>query len=172
MPEITELLPGCIVDRGITDASNMGAAMAPAAADTVRRYLDSGADASSCLFVTGDLGAEGSAILCDLLRADGIDIEARYTDCGLRIYERTPSDTHSGGSGCGCSATVLAAELLEKLRLGQLHDMVFIATGALMNALAVNQGQSIPGIAHLVRIRAAKRSDLIEGQGGAADADA
>ena len=169
VPEITELMPGCLVDRGITDAANMGAAMAPAAADTIRRYLDSGADSSSALFVTGDLGAEGSAILHDLLRADGIELEARHTDCGLRVYDRTESDAHAGGSGCGCSATVLAAELLEKLRLGQMPDIVFLATGAFMNALAVNQGQSIPGIAHLIRIQAAKRCDLIEEKGGVPD---
>ncbi len=154
VPEITEVLPGCIVDRGITDANNMGAAMAPAAADTLERYFQAGHDPSeSDLIVTGDLGREGSGILADLLLAKGYDIRKNHADCGTMIFDLQASDTHAGGSGCGCSAVVLAADLLEKIGRGELSDILFIGTGALMNTLALNQGQSIPGIGHLVRIR-------------------
>lgn len=164
VPEILDVMPGCIVDRGITDAANMGAAMAPAAADTILRYRDSGSLPEDALIVTGDLGAEGSAILYDLLRAEGVEIEDHHTDCGLRIYRRDPADAHAGASGCGCSAVVLAAELLEKMKSGEIEEILFLGTGALMNTAAVQQGHSIPGIAHLVRIRAAKRSEIADGQ--------
>lgn len=158
VPEILEVLPGCIVDRGISDANNMGAAMAPAAADTLERYFRAGHDpAESDLIVTGDLGAEGSAILKDLLSSKGYDLSANHADCGTMIFDPESSDTHAGGSGCGCSAVVLAADLLKKIGRGELTDILFVGTGALMNALAVNQGQTIPGIAHLVRIRGISR---------------
>lgn len=164
IPEITEVLPGCITDRGITDANNMGAAMAPAAADTLSRYFTAGHDpAESDRIVTGDLGREGSAILTDLLRSKGFDISASHADCGTMIYDPETSDTHAGGSGCGCSAAVMAADLLPKIGRGEISDLIFVGTGALMNSLAVNQGQSIPGIAHLVRIRAVSRR---EAEGG------
>ncbi|MBR5365737.1 MAG: stage V sporulation protein AD [Clostridia bacterium] len=164
VPEILDVMPGCIVDRGITDAANMGAAMAPAAADTILRYRDSGCLGDEILFVTGDLGAEGSAILYDLLRAQRLDIEDRHTDCGLRIYHRDAADAHAGASGCGCSAVVLAAELLEMVKSGEIAEMCFLATGALMNTAAVQQGQSIPGIAHLVHIRGVRRDTVCDGQ--------
>lgn len=163
VPEILDVMPGCIVDRGITDAANMGAAMAPAAADTILRYRDSGFLGDSTLFVTGDLGAEGSAILYDLLRAEGLDIESRHTDCGLRIYRRDAADAHAGASGCGCSAVVLAAELLEMVKTGEIDDLLFLATGALMNTSAVQQGQSIPGIAHLIHIHGTGRNSVCGG---------
>ncbi|MBO6053480.1 MAG: stage V sporulation protein AD [Clostridia bacterium] len=162
VPEILDVMPGCIVDRGITDAANMGAAMAPAAADLILRYRDSGCLGDGTLFVTGDLGAEGSAILYDLLRAQGLDIEKRHTDCGLRIYQREAADAHAGASGCGCSAVVLAAELLEMVKTGEIADLCFLATGALMNTAAIQQGQSIPGIAHLVHIRGTRRDTICE----------
>ena len=162
VPVIEEVLPGCIVDRGITDANNMGAAMAPSAADTLERYF-TGTGTSPDefdLIVTGDLGREGSAILRDLLAVRGIDIVKNHTDCGCMIYSETESDTHAGGSGCGCSAVVLAADLLENIRTGVLSDILFVGTGALMNPMSVNQGQHIPGIAHLVRIRGVRRNSL------------
>ena len=160
VPEITEILPGCIVDRGISDANNMGAAMAPAAADTLERYFSAGHDpAESDLIVTGDLGIEGSEIL-DLLAARGYDISRNHADCGKMIFDPDSSDTHAGGSGCGCSAVVLAAHLLENVKSGVLGDILFLGTGALMNTLALNQGRTIPGIAHLVRIRGTEKSKL------------
>jgi len=163
VPVIGEVMPGCIVDRGITDANNMGAAMAPAAADTLERYFTgSGTSPEDFgLIVTGDLGREGSAILRDLLAVRGIDIVKNHADCGCMIYSETESDTHAGGSGCGCSAVVLAADLLENIKTGVLSDILFVGTGALMNPLSLNQGQHIPGIAHLVRIRGVNRKELL-----------
>lgn len=154
LPRITEVMPGISVDRGITDANNMGAAMAPAALDTLLRYF-SESDLSPDNFdriVTGDLGAEGSSILCDFARAAGLDISAVHTDCGNMIYDAAATDKHAGGSGCGCSAVVTAGYLLHEMRAGRLKDILFLGTGALMSPMSVQQGQSIPGIAHLVRI--------------------
>ncbi len=162
IPVIEEVLPGCIVDRGVTDANNMGAAMAPSAADTLERYFKgSGCTPDSFdLIVTGDLGREGTGILRDLLAVQGIDISRNHVDCGCMIYSETESDTHAGGSGCGCSAVVLAADLLPNLCRGILRDILFIGTGALMNPLSLNQGQPIPGIAHLIRIRAVPKTEF------------
>lgn len=162
VPVIEEVMPGCIVDRGITDANNMGAAMAPSAADTLERYFTGTGTSPEQfdLIVTGDLGREGSAILSDLLAVRGIDIVKNHADCGCMIFTETESDTHAGGSGCGCSAVVLAADILENIKTGVLSDVLFVGTGALMNPLSINQGQHIPGIAHLVRIRGVSRKEL------------
>lgn len=151
IPQITECLAGRIVDAGITDSANMGAAMAPAAADTLCRYFDDGGTLPS-LIVTGDLGFEGTRILKDIMKARGRDISALLTDCGLMIYNREESDKHAGGSGCGCSASVLASPLLKNIRRGVLSDILFVGTGALMNTMSINQGMTIPAIAHLVHI--------------------
>jgi stage V sporulation protein AD len=154
LPRITEILPGISVDRGISDAGNMGAAMAPAALDTLLRYFSESnlSPDSFDLIVTGDLGEEGSAILCDFARAAGLDITAVHTDCGNLIYDAAATDKHAGGSGCGCSAVVTAGYLLHEMRAGRLRDILFLGTGALMSPMSIQQGQSIPGIAHLVRI--------------------
>ncbi len=155
-PRIAEVLPGISVDRGITDANNMGAAMAPAALDTLRRYFsESGRspDSFDGIF-TGDLGAEGSSILREFSLAAGYDISAVHEDCGNLIYDAAATDKHAGGSGCGCSAVVLGGYLLDRLRRGELKDILFIGTGALLSPMSVQQGGSIPGIAHLVRITA------------------
>ena len=149
-PRITSVMPGRIVDGGITDANNMGAAMAPAAYDTLRRYFDM---TGSCpddydSIVTGDLGAEGHAILVDLFARDGVVLGKHYKDCGLMIYDRQRQDVHEGGSGCGCSASMLSCVLLPK----GYKKMLYMATGALMSPMSVKQGMSIPGIAHLVQI--------------------
>ena len=157
-PCITELLPGYAVDRGIRDVNNMGAAMAPAAADTLCRYFSSGrAPTEFDMIITGDLGREGSAILDDIMASHGFDISSRHVDCGILIYDIDSTDKHSGGSGCGCSAAVLASYVLDKMRSGIINDILFIGTGALMSPLVLNQGSSIPGIAHLVRIRNIKQ---------------
>ena len=135
--------------------------MAPSAADTLKRYFDNGNSPDDFdLIVTGDLGIQGSAILKDLLSSQDIDISKNHADCGTMIYSPNESDTHAGGSGCGCSAVVLAADILPNLASGKLHDILFIGTGALMNSLAINQKQTIPGVAHLVRIRSVKKSDI------------
>ena len=149
-PKITAVTPGRIVDGGITDANNMGAAMAPAAYDTLKRYFaQSGSSPDDYdRIVTGDLGEQGHDILVDLLAHDGITLGKNYVDCGLMIYDRNFQDVHSGGSGCGCSATMLSGVLLPS----DFKRMLYIATGALMSPMSVKQGMSIPGIAHLVRI--------------------
>lgn len=165
VPMIVDIMPGCIVDRGISDAGNMGAAMAPSAADTVKRYLNSDGCGKSIsdfdMIVTGDLGREGSAILIDLLLSWHIDISSIHHDCGNIIFPADDPDTHAGGSGCGCSAVVMAADILERMKCGELSDILFIGTGALMNTLSVNQKLTIPGIAHLVHLKAVKKERLL-----------
>lgn len=169
--EIEDIMPGCIVDRGISDANNMGAAMAPSAADTLERYIKAGNSPDDYdMIVTGDLGREGSGILVDLLSFKGIDISRNHVDCGNMIYTPKELDTHAGGSGCGCSAVVMAADIIPNMEKGVLKNVLFIGTGALMNPLSVNQGQTIPGIAHLIHLRSVKKEQLfIENDGGVND---
>lgn len=155
VPEIVSVMPGRLTDWGITDAGNMGAAMAPAASDTLERFMAHHSPSEYDMIITGDLGREGSAILVDLLKSKNIDILGNHVDCGMMIYNSDKSDTHAGASGCGCSAVVMAADILENIRQGKLKKVLFMATGALMNTLSVNQGQSIPGVAHLVEIHSA-----------------
>ncbi len=155
-PYVCHVLPGRVCDKGITDSANMGAAMAPAAVDTLKRYFTESGTLPrdySAIF-TGDLGYEGSSILVDFLRIEGYDISKVHNDCGLLIYDREKQDVHAGGSGCGCAATVLAAKILPELESGALSDILFIATGAMMNTASTQQGLTIPGIAHLVHIKA------------------
>lgn len=154
IPEICEVVAGRIVDAGINDANNMGAAMAPAAADTLCRYFENGGSRPA-LIATGDLGYEGSEILKDLMAARGHDISDIHTDCGLMIFDREGQDKHAGGSGCGCSATVLASVLLDNIRKGALPDLLFVGTGAMMNTMSLLQGATIPSIAHLVHVKRA-----------------
>ena len=153
-PRIAEVLPGITVDRGITDANNMGAAMAPAALSTITRYFaETGRDPASFDGIfTGDLGAEGSAILLEFAAAAGYELSGVHRDCGNLIYDAAATDKHAGGSGCGCSGVVTAGYLLSQLRAGAMRDILLIGTGALLSPMSVQQGQSIPGVAHLVRI--------------------
>ena len=104
------------------------------------------------LILTGDLGFIGSDILIDLFRRDGINISGVHNDCGKMLYDREKQDVHSGGSGCGCSASVLCGYILDKVRKGELKNVLFAATGALMSTTVVQQGESIPGISHAVHI--------------------
>lgn len=145
-------MPGRIIDMGVTDMANMGAAMAPAAADTLTRFFRaSGLKPSDCgAVVTGDLGAVGSELLAQLMREEGFDLAGRHFDCGAMLYDRGAQDVHAGGSGAGCSAAVMAAYFLPMLARGELKRVVFAATGALMSPLRVNQGETVPSIAHLV----------------------
>lgn len=156
--EIVDAMPGISVEKGIRDASNMGAAMAPAAMDTLLRYFaESGKKPSDFdVIATGDLGFEGNAILRDLLHAEGItDGLDRLNDCGMMIYSRGEQDTHSGGSGCGCSAAVFASYFLPRLEDGRIKNMLLIGTGALMSPDSIKQGLGIPGIAHLICVKGA-----------------
>lgn len=154
-PHIAGVMPGRTVERGIDDANNMGAAMAPAVIDTLTRYFTQTgtSPADYDLIATGDLGVEGHGIVSELMKNEGYDMGENYNDCGMLIYDIEKQDMHAGASGCGCSAVVLAASLLERIKCGELNDILFIGTGALMNPMSVQQGQAIPGIAHLVRIK-------------------
>ncbi len=152
--KICEIMPGIVVDKGINDATNMGAAMAPAAAETLLSYFaESGrSPADFDAIVTGDLGYEGGEILCELLHTEGLHIEKQYNDCGALIYDRIRQDKHAGGSGCGCSAVVMASYFVSKLKEGKMRRMIFAGTGAMMSPSSVQQGQSIPAVAHLVTL--------------------
>ncbi len=147
---------GKIKDMGIKDINNMGAAMAPSAAETIKEYLEktSHSPEDFDMIITGDLGYYGSDILRELLLVEGIDIRGNHTDCGMLIYDREKQDKHGGGSGCGCSAAVMSAHILKRMESGSLSDILFIGTGALMNSLTMCQGGSIPAISHLVRLKA------------------
>ncbi len=150
---VTQVCMGRVVDLGITDANNMGAAMAPAAADTLLAlFTDTHTTPDDYdLIVTGDLGQIGHDLLIQLMREQRMPlIKERCTDCGLLIYDREAQDVHAGGSGCGCSAVVLNAYLLPMLQSGKLRRIIFMATGALMSLTSSQQGESIPGIAHAV----------------------
>ena len=151
---VTEAMAGIVVEKGINDASNMGAAMAPAALNTLCRYFSESGRAPEefDLIVTGDLGYEGGSILCELMVAEGFDIRDRYNDCGVMIYDRQAQDKHAGGSGCGCSAVVLASHLLPRIERGELRRILFMGTGAMMSPASLQQGMAIPAVAHLVCI--------------------
>ena len=151
---IRRAMPGIVRERGINDANNMGAAMAPAAEDTLTRFFRATETQPTDydLIVTGDLGFEGGDILCELMEIDGFPIRERYTDCGQLIYHRKKQDMHGGGSGCGCSAVVLAAHLLPMLATGELGRILFLSTGAMMSPDSIKQGQNIPAVAHLLEI--------------------
>ncbi len=152
--KIAEALPGIVVEKGISDASNMGAAMAPAAADTILRYFSEARLSANDfdLIATGDLGLEGGAILCDLLCSEGLDIKSIYNDCGAMIYDTKKQDKHSGGSGCGCSAVVMASHLCPLIEKKELKNVLVVGTGAMMSPSSIQQGQAIPAVAHLIRL--------------------
>lgn len=147
---------GRMMDMGITDANNMGAAMAPAAADTLLHFWQDTHTAPEDydLVVTGDLSQVGSDLLHQLLAREGVTLGSRHADCGLLLYDRKRQDVHAGGSGCGCAASVLCGYLLGKLERREMKSMLFVATGALMSTTTSGQGESIPGIAHLVHFTA------------------
>ena len=157
LARITQVCMGRVVDLGITDANNMGAAMAPAAADTLLAlFSDTRTTPEDYdLILTGDLGQIGHDLLMQLMREQRMPLpDERYTDCGLLIFDRETQDVHAGGSGCGCSAIVLNAHILPRLQSGQLRRIIFMATGALMSLTSSQQGESIPGIAHAVVLEA------------------
>ena len=153
-PYITHITSGKIVDMGIKDANNMGAAMAPAAFDTIMTHFkDTGRNPSYYdAILTGDLGHIGKDILIDLFKNSGFNISSVYNDCGVLIFDKNKQDTHSGGSGCGCCASVFSGYLFKQLKERKLKRILFVATGALMNAMSSQQGESIPGIAHAISI--------------------
>lgn len=153
-PKITACTIGAVTDLGIKDANNMGAAMAPAAYNTIRAHMDdlSCAPTDFDLIVTGDLGQTGKELLMELARKDGISLGGKITDCGTLIFDNTTQDVHSGGSGCGCSAITLCGYLLEHLNCGKLKKILFCGTGALLSPTSTQQGLTIPGVCHAVCI--------------------
>jgi len=157
---VTHVTPGRVVDAGVTDANNMGAAMAPAAYDTILAHFDdTGRDfADYDAIFTGDLGAVGHDILQDLLQKEGLDPGLKYLDCGVLIYDLLTQDVHAGGSGCGCSASVLAGHILPAMERGVWNRVLFAGTGALMSPLTCQQGCSIPGVCHAVTIERRERA--------------
>lgn len=157
-PYITRATCGKIIDPGIKDANNMGAAMAPAFCDTLKTHLEAFSQKPSDydMIYSGDLGALGRDIARDLLLQDGIDIRDNYDDCGCIIYDRKRQDVHCGGSGCGCSASILAAYILPEMKKFNMHRVLFIATGALLSPLTTLQGESIPSIAHAIEFSTSK----------------
>ena len=155
-PYVTGALAGIINDKGVTDAANMGAAMAPAAFDTLTRFFrcENRLPSDYDLILTGDLGEEGHSILVEFMANAGYDMSVNYNDCGLLIYSNTSADTHCGGSGCGCSASVMSGYVMNRLKRKEINRMLYVATGALMSPTSSLQGKSIPAIAHLVEISA------------------
>ena len=152
--KITGITTGKVVDYGVRDSLNMGACMAPAAADTIcQNLMDFNRQPQDYdRIITGDLGYVGQTILLELLKEKGIDIKKQQMDCGIEIYDRKLQDTHSGGSGCGCSAVTLSAMILPKIEKGDWKRILFVPTGALLSTVSFNEGQTVPGIAHAVVI--------------------
>ncbi len=153
-PYITGVTTGIITDAGLKDMANMGAAMAPAAYDTLTAHFRETGRSPDYYdaIVTGDLGVLGSELLRELFRRDGIDLGVKYMDCGRLIYYIEGQDVHSGGSGAGCSASVLCGHFLSGMREGLWNTLLFAATGALMSTTVNQQGESIPAICHAVSI--------------------
>jgi len=154
MPKISAFCPGTIIDMGISDINNMGAAMAPAAADTLKKYFrDTKTSPDSYdLILTGDLGSIGHELVKTLLERENISLGANYLDCGMMIFDADKQDVHAGGSGCGCCASVLAAYVLPQMQAGLYKNVLVAATGALMSPTTNQQGESIPAISHLIRL--------------------
>ncbi|NLN54734.1 MAG: stage V sporulation protein AD [Clostridiales bacterium] len=152
--QLTKALPGRIREAGITDANNMGAAMANAAVDTILRFFNESGESPSDydIISTGDLGREGFELANELLSKCGLDLCGKFTDCGMLIYDYNTQDVNSGGSGCGCSACVLATLFWNKLIKREVKKILLIGTGALLSPKTVLQKQPIPSIAHLVAI--------------------
>ena len=153
-PYITHITPGKIIDMGIKDGNNMGAAMAPSFADTlITHFSDTGRSPNYYdAIISGDLGYVGKDIAIDLLKTNGYNIKNNYNDCGVLIFDKEKQDTHSGGSGCACCGTVFSGYFFKQLKEKKIKRLLLIATGALMNSTSSQQGESIPGIAHAVSI--------------------
>lgn len=154
--KITGITTGKIVDFGIKDSMNMGAAMAPATCDLIYRHFQdfSSKPEDYDHIITGDLGTVGSEILVDLLKEKGYDISSVHEDCGVKIFDGENQGTGAGGSGCGCSAVTLSGYYLKKLQNKELRKILFVPTGALLSTVSFNEGQTVPGIAHGVVIEA------------------
>lgn len=157
---VVEALPGRIVDKGISDQANMGAAMAPAAASTLKSYFSQSEHKPSDfdMILTGDLGQEGHQICRELLLKERVDLGDCFDDCGKLLYS-SEQDTHCGGSGCGCSASVTAGYVMHRFAQGEIKNVLLVGTGALMSPSSILQGLSIAGIGHLVHLCADRKSN-------------
>jgi stage V sporulation protein AD len=155
---IEAAMPGRIIDGAISDGANMGAAMAFAAADSVMRYFELSGDSIDNVdyIVTGDLGQVGSDILRDILSKKMPKAERRHTDCGLLLYDLDKQDAHSGASGCGTSASVLSSYFIPSLLSGEINSIIFSSTGALMSPSGLLQGETILGVAPVIKISASQ----------------
>lgn len=153
-PYVTHITTGKVIDLGVKDANNMGAAMAPAAADTIiQHFKDTGFEPKDYdLIATGDLASVGKELTDELIRRQGYNISDVFTDCGLEIYDMEKQDIHAGGSGCGCSAVVFCGYIYDSIKKGSLNRVLLVSTGALLSPTSSQQGESIPGIAHAVTI--------------------
>lgn len=149
---VAGMTPGRVVDMGVKDSMNMGAAMAPAACQTIIQCLkDFNCDAADFdKIITGDLGTVGSRILSDLLQEQGFTLMDRHMDCGMEIFDSEKQDTHAGGSGCGCAAVTLCSLILKNMEEGRWRRVIFAPTGALLSSVSYNEGQSVPGISHAI----------------------
>lgn len=150
---ITHATIGKIVDAGIRDSNQMGAAMAPAAVDSMlQHFKDTGREpAYYDVILTGDLGTVGKKIVVDMMSKRGTDVSGVYDDCGAMMFDEQ-QDAHSGGSGCGCSASIYTGRFFKELRDGTISKALLISTGALLSTISCQQGESIPGIAHCVSV--------------------
>ncbi|KNF09260.1 stage V sporulation protein AD [Gottschalkia purinilytica] len=157
-PYVTHVTTGKVIDLGIKDANNMGPAMAPAAVDTiVQHFKDTGFRVKDYdLIITGDLGILGAEIAEELIAKEGYDISQIYTDCGIEIFDNEKQDTHLGGSGCGCSASVFAGYVFKEIKARNLNRVLLVSTGALHSPVGIQQGETIPGIAHAITISNSK----------------
>lgn len=162
-PYIRAVTFGTVEDYGITDLNNMGAAMAPAAAKTLAAFFrdtETKPNDFSGIF-TGDLGFVGANLLRELLEREGISLGENYHDCGLLLFDREKQQVEAGASGCGCSAAVASCLVLPKLQKGELSDVLFLSTGALMSPLSIQQGESIPGVAHLIYYSSRRKGSIL-----------
>ncbi len=155
---IDKITFGKIEDLGIKDANNMGPAMAPSAYSTLKAYFE---DTNTLpydydIIFTGDLGLVGSDALYSLFEKDGINLRGKHSDCGLLMFNREKQDVHAGGSGCGCSASILNSYIMHRLENGTFSNILFMSTGALLSTTSAMQGNSIPGVSHLLNIKRKK----------------
>jgi len=155
-PFIESVTVGRIIDLGVKDANNMGGAMAPAFCDTLKRHLEATGRTTDYydLIFSGDLGITGKNIACELLEREGIKMDSRYNDCGVMMFDPSTQDTHAGGSGCGCAASILCGYILPMLKRGDVKRVLLCATGALLSPVTSLQGESIPSISHAVSFEA------------------
>jgi len=153
-PYVTHITPGKVIDLGVKDSMNLGATMAPAAADTIINHLlDTNREPDYYdLIITGDLGVIGKQLVLEMAQEYHYDLSKNYTDCGVEIFDPTTQDTHAGGSGCACAAVTLTGYILKEMEKGTFEKVLFIPTGALLSPLSTQQGESVPGVAHAVAI--------------------